>query len=292
MKWLLMEDKGLNEGYIKLWRKILSNPTFMMDSVTFHLTGYLLLKANHKRKTFPFNRQLVTVDRGQLITGRDQITADTGITPRQTRTRLALLKKTGFLTIKTTNRYSIISICNYDYYQDSNPSERPARRPANDQQTTTNNNDKNEKNIKIECNDFESLEGFLSSLPEFNSFSFAVRDLIQEFINKVREANRAKTIRGRRIAELLGWFGDILDSSDEESLLVGLRRTFKKAEKDGFDFKKRNPTGYVWSVAKSHKVQKDQTRLLTHYLEEKEELRKVPEGKTFQDLKTLIGGAA
>jgi hypothetical protein len=263
----------------------------MKDSVTLHVAIYLLLKASHKDHVFPFNRVNINLQRGQLITGRDQISRDTGITTRQIRTRLEVLRKKEFLTIKPTNRYSIISVCNYGYYQDSNQAKRPRRRPTGDQLTTTYNKGKNEKIINIECNDFERLEAFLLSLPEFISLPLELRDLIQEFINKVRGANKTKTIREGRISELLHWFRDILDRTDEESLFTGLKKAFRKMEKDGFDFKQRNPTGYVRSVAKSHKAQKDQTKLLTPLLEQKEELQKAPEGEIFQDLKTLIGGA-
>ena len=284
-----MKDLDLYEGYIKLYRKILHDPVFMKDSVTFHIANYLLLKASHKAHFFPFNRTTIFLQRGQLITGRDQISVDTGVPLRQIRTRLKLLENIGFLTIKPTNRYSIITISNYSYYQDNDSSNQPARRPTDDQLTTTYNNGKNEKNI--ECNDFERLDAFLSSLPEFNSFHLELKELIREFINKVREANKTKTIQGRRISELLNRFRDIQDRTDPESLLIGLKRVFRKMEKDGFDFKNRNPTGYVWSVAKSYKAKKDQDRLLP-YLDEKEELRRAPEGEIFQDFKTLIGGTA
>jgi hypothetical protein len=80
------------------------------------------------------------LSRGQLITGRTKISKDTGLSDRKVRTRLELLKNLGILTIKTTNRFSIITICNYGYYQDIKNDERPAERPANDQLTTTNKN--------------------------------------------------------------------------------------------------------------------------------------------------------
>lgn len=134
-----------DEGWIKLHRKILDNPVFK-DSEAFHLFSYLLLRANHKRNRFLFNQQEMELQRGQLVTGRAKISKDTRPSDRKIRTRLELLKNLGILTSKTTNRFSIITICNYDYYQDTKINERPAERPTNDQQTTTNKNDKNEKN--------------------------------------------------------------------------------------------------------------------------------------------------
>jgi hypothetical protein len=139
-----MQAETVDEGWVKLHRKILNNP-IMKDSEAFHLLGYFLLKANHKANRFLFNQREIVLDRGQLITGLERISKDTGLTYRQIRTRLALLENLGILTRKTTNRFSIITICNYSNYQDSKNDERQADRQSNDKQTTTNKNDKNEK---------------------------------------------------------------------------------------------------------------------------------------------------
>lgn len=141
-----MQADTVDEGWIKLHRKLLDNPIFK-DSEAFHLFGYFLLKANHKPNRFLFNQREIVLERGQLITGLDRISRDTGLTHRQIRTRLALLENLEILTRKTTNRFSIITICNYSHYQDSRNDERQAERQANDKLTTTNKNDKNEKNI-------------------------------------------------------------------------------------------------------------------------------------------------
>jgi hypothetical protein len=134
-----------DEGWVKLHRKILDNP-IMKDSEALHLFSYLLLKANHKPNRFLFNQQEIGLDRGQLITGRAKISKDTGLSDRKVRTRLELLKNLGILTSKTTNRFSIITICNYDYYQNSKINEHQ-QTTSKCQQMSTNKNDKNEKNI-------------------------------------------------------------------------------------------------------------------------------------------------
>ena len=119
----------------------------MRNSEAFHLLGYFLLKANHKTNRFLFNQREIIVQRGQLITGLKRISKDTGLTSRQIRTRLALLENLRILTRKTTNKFSIITICNYSHYQDPKSNERQADRQSNDNRTTTNNNDKNDKKI-------------------------------------------------------------------------------------------------------------------------------------------------
>jgi hypothetical protein len=157
----LIEEYPFNEGWIKLHRKIIENPIFK-DSEACHLFVYLLLKANHKTNRFPFNRNEVRVERGQLITGVRKISHDTGITEWKIRERIKLLENLGIITRKTTHRFSIINICNYNHYQEAKieePHTKPhSKHEENDQiqiglpphtdhtLTTTN---KNDKNIKI-----------------------------------------------------------------------------------------------------------------------------------------------
>lgn len=81
-----------------------------------------------------------------MLTGWSQISKGTGLTRQEIRARLELLKNLEILTIKTTNRFSIITICNYDHYQDSIVERQPTDKPPSNQQATTNKNDKNEKN--------------------------------------------------------------------------------------------------------------------------------------------------
>ena len=118
------------------------------DSHMVHLFLHLLLTANHK----PLRWKGMTVERGQLITGRLALSEATGISERTCRTCLERLKSTGSLTIKTTNKYSLITINNYNSYQElvnqadqQNDQQNANKRPATDQQLTTNKNDKNVK---------------------------------------------------------------------------------------------------------------------------------------------------
>ena len=128
----------MTHGWVKLHRKLLSWEWYK-DSETLHLFIHLLLKANHAAGKW----QGIEVGRGELVTGRSSLSAETGLSDRSLRTRLTRLKNSGEILIRTTSRYSIVTIINYNEYQDENAAERPAERPANDQQTTTNKKKKN-----------------------------------------------------------------------------------------------------------------------------------------------------
>ena len=131
------------EGWICLQRKFLDWEWYD-DPLMVKAFLHLLLKANYEPKKW----HGITVQRGQLITGRTQLAAELHISERQVRTILERLKIGQQIDIQTTNKYSLVTICNYAKYQDIPEDERPTndqqndqqetnKRPTNDQQTTT-----------------------------------------------------------------------------------------------------------------------------------------------------------
>lgn len=135
----------MKRGYVKVWRKIhdddmLKNHKFC----AFFL--WALTKASHRQIDIIVGNQSVRLEPGQFIFGRRMAAKELGMTEREVRTITALAKKAKFVTIKTTNKFSIITIINWSTYQGDDEGERPAKRPASDQQATTNKNEKNEKN--------------------------------------------------------------------------------------------------------------------------------------------------
>ncbi|HBG40224.1 MAG TPA: hypothetical protein DDW85_02270 [Porphyromonadaceae bacterium] len=113
-------------GWIKTYRK-LSEWEWYKDSHMVHLFIHLLIMANHEDKKW----RGLTLKRGQLVTSRNILSAQTGISDRSIRTCLERLKSTNELTIQSSNKNSIITICNYDNYQ----SREDMSDQQNDQQT-------------------------------------------------------------------------------------------------------------------------------------------------------------
>ena len=101
-----------SQGFIKVYRKMLKWEWFTEPN-TSHLFMYLLLSANYT----PQKWQGSVIQRGQLQTNLKKMEEDTGISRQSVRTCLKRLEKTGEITIKPTNKYSIITVCNYDNYQ-------------------------------------------------------------------------------------------------------------------------------------------------------------------------------
>lgn len=124
----------------------------------YHLFSHLILLANHEDKKW----QGMTIKRGQLITGRKILSEETGISEQSIRTCIERLKSTSEITIKSTNKYSIITICNYEEYQPSNADVNQQINQQSNQQLTNNqpatNHKQEYKNIKKEKNKEEKEE--------------------------------------------------------------------------------------------------------------------------------------
>lgn len=134
------------EGWIKLHRKLIEWEWFD-NSEMVHLLIYFLLKANHKANMW----RGVELLPGQFISTLPDIKKDTGISVQSVRTCLDRLKSTGVITDRSTNKFRVITICNYESYQDSNNDTNSQINMQNniqltDKQQTTNRHNKNENN--------------------------------------------------------------------------------------------------------------------------------------------------
>lgn len=129
----------MNSGFIVLWRKFLDT-AFYKDSFAVHLAIHLIMQANHESKKFTFNRKEEILERGQLLTGRKALSSQTGISESTITHKLALFENIGFLTRKTNNKFSILTICNYNRYQDKKSKVEQRGIQQGIQPSNTNNN--------------------------------------------------------------------------------------------------------------------------------------------------------
>ena len=128
------------QGYIQLHRKLIEWEWATSPEMV-SLFVFLLLLANHKETMWRGHK----IEAGQILTGRKQLSALTGISEQTIRTCLERLKSTHEITIKSTNRFSVITILNYAKYQVLQK-HQPANQPTTNQQLTTSNNDNNDNN--------------------------------------------------------------------------------------------------------------------------------------------------
>ena len=92
------------------------------------------------------------IHRGQVATSLQTLVMSTGLTIREVRTAILHLKMTGEVTSRTCNRYQVITIVNYDRYQDNRQTKGQTNGQSSDKQATSKRqqykNDKNGKNGK------------------------------------------------------------------------------------------------------------------------------------------------
>ena len=104
-----------SNGYIKFHRKF-KDWRWYKDRNVKDLFIHLLFEANWKDDNF----QDIVIKRGSLTTGRKKLATDTGLSQQEIRTAITKLKSTNEITTKATNKYTVITVVNYDKYQGNN----------------------------------------------------------------------------------------------------------------------------------------------------------------------------
>ena len=117
----------MDRGWIKIYRSLLDWEWFD-DAETVQLFIYLLVTANYEDKKW----RGMDIKRGQTVIGLEAIAKRLGSTVQKIRTRLEKMTETGTITKEATNKFTIVTICNYESYQDG---EEPLQQSNNNQIT-------------------------------------------------------------------------------------------------------------------------------------------------------------
>lgn len=102
----------MDEGYIKLYRSM-TNWEWYSDSNTKAVFLHLLLNANLEETRYMNH----VIPKGGLVTGYPALSRQLGISIQSVRTAIKHLKLTNEITVKSTNRFSIVTIVNWEKYQ-------------------------------------------------------------------------------------------------------------------------------------------------------------------------------
>lgn len=92
----------------------------------------LLMCAKYKDDKAPFGKDLIMLKRGQLVTSQLQLAEKWGWHRDSVRRLLTALQNDGMVRIEGNNKYTIITICNFDTYQGFTPAQ--ATTEATDEQ--------------------------------------------------------------------------------------------------------------------------------------------------------------
>ena len=130
-----------NDGWIYLHKKML-NWGWYSDNNTKSVFLDFLLTASYEDTIW----RGIPIKRGQVITGRNKLSQRLGINVQSLRTAIKRLKSTNEITTKSTNKYTIITVVNYDKYQTKknelthkSTNKLTNNQPTTNQQLTTSN---------------------------------------------------------------------------------------------------------------------------------------------------------
>jgi hypothetical protein len=131
-------------GYVRLFRKFTEWEWYQDGNVT-RVFLHLLLRANYEEKRW----KGIVVKRGQVVTSNESLAGSLNMSIHQVRTALEKLERTGEIGRRTTNQYTLVTICKYNSYQDNTADERQTdgNQMADERQT-----DGNQMAIKWQTN--------------------------------------------------------------------------------------------------------------------------------------------
>ena len=120
-------------GFIKLHRSMLDWEWYK-DANTARVFLHLLLVANWQDGKW----HGVEVKRGQRLTSYASLAKETRISVQSVRTALSHLISTGEITCEPTNKYTLITIANYEKYQGEDADTNTQSNAQNNEKLTSN----------------------------------------------------------------------------------------------------------------------------------------------------------
>lgn len=107
----------MERGYVKLWRKTLDSG-LLQHPTAWQVFGFLLMSATRSNRKLMVAGQVFEIQPGDYAISVAGLCEALKLTTRQCRTALNVLEKLEIVTIKTTNKGSLISLINWHRYQE------------------------------------------------------------------------------------------------------------------------------------------------------------------------------
>lgn len=217
----------MDEGYIKLFRSM-TNWEWYQDANTTRVFLHLLFNANLEETRYMNH----IIPKGGLVTGYPKLSEQLNISVQSVRTAFKHLKSTNEITVESTNRFSIVTIVNWEKYQGGKVKptgkttvNQTVSQQSTNSQLTTEKEYKNKelKNIKEEIHKEEI---------SINSY-----EAVQELFNKTciffKPCSVITKTRSDKLKKLLNQFS-----------IENIRVVFEKANNSAF-LQGKNEYGWV-----------------------------------------------
>lgn len=171
-------------GFIAINRNKLLNWEWKAEPNVFCLFIHLLANANYEQKSW----KGIDIQRGQFVTSISNLSVATGLTIKQIRTAMSKLESTQNVANKGTNKYTIVTICDYeswvcdDCQQGQAEGQTKGKQKANEGQQHNNYNKNNitiKENIKRkvfqkpdlnDCAEYATLQGWQWDVSTFYDY--------------------------------------------------------------------------------------------------------------------------
>lgn len=141
-------------GWIKIHRSMLDNPVVMKDSDHCMLWMLLLLNATHKPHDTLFGGKRITLQPGQLITGRKKLARELRVNEHKIDRMLRAFKNEQQIEQQSKPYGSLITIKNWHKYQDieqQNEQQMSNQRATSEQQVSTKQECKECKEVVVDA---------------------------------------------------------------------------------------------------------------------------------------------
>ena len=256
-------------GWIKLHRKIMRNEKWDNDKM-LKVFIWCLLKATHEAREQLVGMQKVNLLPGQFVTGREAGARELQMAQSSFRRLLDRLKQLQFVDIKTTNKFSVVTVVNWAFYQcdgeDATSKPPTPEQQMNNKWTTDEqqmDTNKNTKNIKNTKKDKKYLDIAKTSYAEHVSMT---EEQCQKLIEKhgpVAVADMIDRLNNYKISTgqlnkykcdyhtLLNWFRREDERSAVKSVSSGARKGSREREEaTGKAPRSRNLDHLLWNGGK------------------------------------------
>lgn len=181
-------DTKLTTGYIKISRAITAHWLYEPQRKRTKLEAWidLLLRAKYTSNKEAVGYDLIVIERGQILTSQEELSRAWRWDRTTVRRFLTSLHTDQILTIKTTSKYTILTICNYELYNGERPTKPQEHRHQVNTTSTHSIIDKKESNIILSKDSIVGLdEPTPTKVPTFE-------DKCKMFIEKFNEIKNSK----------------------------------------------------------------------------------------------------
>lgn len=156
----------MDSGFILLSRKLLDSDVFASQKL-LKIWIWCMLKANYKDKAIPLKvgkgETVVKVKRGSFLFGRHKAEDELFIDGSTIYKAIKKLEQMDMINISSNNQYSIISICNYETYQDFKTYNGTSKEQVRNNQVTAKDQPSNTTNTLKEIKEIKEIVSYLNT---------------------------------------------------------------------------------------------------------------------------------